>query len=365
VRPAVKSLRNFPDPFVAEIAGQPEAIRRAATAMQDQEQVLDRIAALRSVRSGTQAITFTGMGASHAAGHCATTLLARAGVSASLVDASELLHFRQPTLRPGSILVLVSQSGRSAEMVGLVGSLDGSDRPFVVSVTNGLSNPVADAADAPLDVRAGEERGPSTVTFAATLVACAALAETLAGRSPAEAVPALELEAARASAAGERLIEGHAELGTSLEAWLGSRDRMVVLGRGTGLAAAEAGALILKEAARIPAEALGTGQFRHGPLELAGPDLAVSILATEPETRDLDLRLAAELAEAGGAVSVIGEATSAMPAGILPLDVPPVSRALAPALSVIPLQLLAWRTSVRSGLAPGRLHIAAKVTTHE
>ena len=49
------------------------------------------------------------------------------------------------------------------------------------------------------------------------------------------------------------------------------------------------GALTLKEAVGLPVESLQTAQFRHGPLELAGLDLAAMVIATEPETRDLDL----------------------------------------------------------------------------
>ena len=66
-------------------------------------------------------------------------------------------------------------------------------------------------------------------------------------------------------------------------------------------------ALLLKEAARFPAESFEAGQFRHGPLELAGPGLAVAILATEPATRALDQQLATDLAGTGAAVLLIGD----------------------------------------------------------
>ena len=86
------------------------------------------------------------------------------------------------------------------------------------------------------------------------------------------------------------------------------------------------GALTLKEAARFPAESLQAAQFRHGPLELAGPTLAVMVVATEPATRELELRLAGELAEAGAAVLVISQDGEA-PDGALPVtDRPAVGR---------------------------------------
>ena len=71
-------------------------------------------------------------------------LLGSAGVPARMVDASELLHFGRGTVGPGDMLVAVSQSGRSAEVVRLVeDTWPRGERPRIVSVTNGLGNPVA------------------------------------------------------------------------------------------------------------------------------------------------------------------------------------------------------------------------------
>jgi glucosamine--fructose-6-phosphate aminotransferase (isomerizing) len=361
----VKSLRKFPDSFIAEIAGQPGAIRRTARAMANQTGALGEIVRAASSGSERHPVVFTGMGASYAACRAAATLLTQAGVETQLVDASELLHFRRRILDARTILVLVSQSGRSAELVGLVESLEGQTHPFLVSVTNGPANPLSEAADAALDIDVGRERGPSTMTFAGTLMACAAVVETLQGGDPVGVVGRLQLDAARAAAAADQVIDDADGIGRALETWLGDRSHVMVLARGAGLAAADAGALILKEAARVHAEAIGAGQFRHGPLELAGPDLAVSIISTEPSTAELDRRLAADLLDAAAAVAVVGQAGFPAPPGATLIEVPASDPALGPAVAVIPLQLLAWRLSVRAGLAPGKLRIATKVTTHE
>src|SRR5206468_373605 len=100
----------------------------------------------------------------------------------------------------------------------------------------------------------------------------------------------------------EDILDRAEALGPTLAAWHGGRPSTIVLGRGPARAAAEMGALFLKEAAGIPAEGLETGQFRHGPLELAGPDLAAIVVATEPETGAIDLALAAELSRTGSSV---------------------------------------------------------------
>src|SRR5207344_212849 len=116
----MKWLGKFPDPFWPEIAGQPDALRRAADAVADQRTVLRAVAD----RAGGLTV-FTGMGSSYDACYPAVNELARRGIVAGHVDAAELVHFRSPALPSASLLVVVSQSGESAEVVRLVESLSG------------------------------------------------------------------------------------------------------------------------------------------------------------------------------------------------------------------------------------------------
>src|SRR5262249_4339653 len=153
-------------------------------------------------------------------------------------------------------------------------------------------------------------------------------------------------------------------LAERLQAWHGDRDRTVVLGRGAARAAAEMGALTVKEAVGLPVEALQTAQFRHGPLELAGPGLAAIVIATEPETAELDRALASELARLGSAVLCI-TSDDDVPEGTTAIDVGPLDRLLSPAASIVPIQLLAWRLALARGRSPGGYVHATKVTTRE
>jgi glucosamine--fructose-6-phosphate aminotransferase (isomerizing) len=358
----MKSLGNFPDPFIAEIAGQPDALRRAAAGLRDQRSVLEELAALTDRRS----VVLTGMGSSYDACYPAVADLAAAGVAAVMVDTAELLHFRAGMLGGDTVLVIVSQSGESAEVVRLVEDLGRPDeRPTIVAITNGTRNSLWAWSDHAFDTRAGEEVGPSTMTFAASLVATGAAARVLAGSPPDVVLEGLTTEAERAAVGIEALL-GDDALAGRLVSWLGERPNMVVLGRGPARAAAEMGALTIKEAAGIAVESLQTAQFRHGPLELAGPGLAVAVIATEPETSTLDLGLADELAATGAAVLVIelDIAASSSPA-VERIEIGTLDRAVAPAVSILPLQLLAWRLAAIRGRAPGSYQRASKVTTHE
>ena len=280
----------------------------------------------------------------------------------------------------------VSQSGASAEVVHLAERLAAlRPRPPLITVTNGLDNPLAQRADVALDTAAGVELCPSTKTFAASLVTLSALVDALAGhRAPAERSAEAEL----AAVAAERLLFDPGGLAGRMVAWSGGRQTLVVLGRGTARAAAEVGALILKESARRHAESLDTAEFRHGPLELSGPELAVAIVSTEPATARLDAGLAAELDGHGasvlllaadaalatdlssgtrsGTTNVAGRSAGSLAVGgPAVISVGELDPMLANAVAVIPLQLLAWRLALDGGRDPSRMTRASKVTTRE
>jgi glucosamine--fructose-6-phosphate aminotransferase (isomerizing) len=274
-----------------------------------------------------------------------------------MVDAAELLHFRLPMLGADDDLVLVSQSGESAETVRVAQQLRSrTDAPRVVAVTNDPASSLAESADITVSTNAGVETGPSTMTFAAALVVLGVIAKVAAGTDPGEAASAISLEADMTAAAIDDLLAQD-----DLVAWHGGRATTVILARGGARAAAEMGALTLKEAVGMPVESLQAAQFRHGPLELAGPGLAAMVMATEQETRDLDLAMSDELRHLGAAVWTI---TAGVPAPGA-TDIGPLHRLLSPAAAIVPAQLLAWRLAILAGREPGHYRHAAKVTLHE
>jgi glutamine---fructose-6-phosphate transaminase (isomerizing) len=357
----MKSLGNFPDPFIAEIAGQPDALRRAASGLRDQRSVLEELAGLALRRT----VVLTGMGSSYDACYPAAAELAVAGVTAVMLDTAELLHFRTGMLGSDTVLVIVSQSGESAEVVRLADDLrQRPERPTVIAITNGTTNSLSASSDRSIDTKAGDEVGPSTMTFAASLVATGAVARVLAGSSPGAVLDRLAIDTEDAAMAIDALLTEDATA-DRLVSWLGDRPTVVILGRGPARAAAEMGALTIKEAVGIAVESLQTAQFRHGPLELAGPGLAAVVIATEPETTSLDLALADELAATGAAVLVVAAEPEPSGPATERISIGALDRILSPAVSILPLQLLAWRLARLRGRAPGSYRRATKVTTHE
>ena len=376
-----------PDRCLEEILGQPDAFRRAAGAMAEQSGVLADLAALAEPRP----LVLAGMGSSYDACLAAAAVLGAGGILATPVEAAELLHVRLPALVDGGLLLIVSQSGASAEIVRLAEAVRALPRrPSVLAITNGVRTPLAARADLALDTAVGPETCPSTMTFAGALVALAAVAGILgaargavaalagmpgASRRPAAATPDPgavvaavlgEVGPAAESAAGAaaELLAAPDAGGARLAAWLGARRTIVALGRGTGLAAAEMAVLTLQEVAGLAATALPTAEFRHGPQEIVGPDVAVVLFSLEPATEALDRAFAAELAAAGAGVLLVGPADPALP-GVEPVTVGGPRGLLAPGVALVPIQLLARRIAHARGRRPGVLTHAAKVTIRE
>ncbi len=159
---------------------------------------------------------------------------------------------------------------------------------------------------------------------------------------------------ARTCGAGEALLALPA-------AWL-APGPVTLVGRGPSYATALAGALLLKETAKLQAEGLSSAQFRHGPIEIAGPDHRAIVCAGSGPTCRLDARLAAELAAHGSQVLLLGPVDAA-PEGVVALALPDVS--LPPLVEIVPLQLLARQIALEQGIAPGSFRYGSKVTTAE
>jgi glucosamine--fructose-6-phosphate aminotransferase (isomerizing) len=340
------------DLLAQDIAEQPEALAATAAGLG-----ADRRQALRRLAADAERWVFSGMGASFFACYPAVLRLWAAGRPAVWVETAELLHFAEGLLGPGTALVLVSQSGETAEIVHLLPRLP--REVAVVAVTNHPESTLGRAAHLLWPLGAGAERAVcSTKTYTATLLALDVLADALLGRdgdaARGQAVQALR----QALAASEGWLEALAQA-------FGVPEHLWLLGRGPAVSAAATGALIIKEASRVHAEGMSAPQFRHGPLEGAGPGRAALVLATPGPLGDLDLALAREMAEAGMAVAAVLLEPRPSPPGVLPVHLPACPAHLAPLVQVLPAQLLARRFALARGLTPGSFARIAKVTVRE
>ena len=275
------------------------------------------------------------------------------GLSAVMVETSELLHYQRPLVGPGSLLVVVSQSGRTAEVVRLLEEARG--RATVVAVTNTPEGPLAREAEATLLTHAGAESTVSCKTWVTAQMALQWLAGVLGGEDR-EALRAALAGAAGAAAGYLEGWRGHVEaLGRDLA---GVRD-VFVLGRGPSLAAVGTGGLILKESTHRHAEGMSSAAFRHGPLEMIGPSVFVLVYAGPAGTRGLNERIVADVRAAGGRAALVSE-DACEPAWRLPFTEP-----LRPLLELLPVEMMTLALAALDGREAGRFTIAGKVTSTE
>lgn len=332
--------------FAADILAQPDRLRQL-----NLQHLPETMASLGGEIGSFRRVVLTGMGASHAALRPLWLTLVSKGQQAWLVESSELLASFLPLVDGSTLVIAASQSGRSAELVALAGEI-GARGGRLLAITNNVESPLADAAQAVIDIDAGEENAVSTKTYLNTLAVGLALGRLVDRRPLGDVLQ----RTADAMAGYLQQWRSHVE---ALKAEIGLPERLYFLARGTSMAAAECGALITKEAAKWPVEAQGAAQFRHGPLELADERLNVIILAGADERmRALNQALERDLVAYGArAFRLDHGAPSAA------LDIPETDADARPLLEIVPLQLLSIALAEQAGLTPGVFRHLSKVTT--
>jgi glucosamine--fructose-6-phosphate aminotransferase (isomerizing) len=343
------------NPYLADILAQPGDLEHLIAAL-DLAPLTPLASDLRAGRFDR--IILSGMGGSLHAGNVAWTMLAQAGLPVMLVDAAELLHTAPALITPRTLLILISQSGRSAEIVELLAR---PQRPAaLIAVTNEAASPLAQAAAVTLPLFAGQELTVSTRTYVNTLAVLQLMSAALLGQDLEAGRAAIAAAAAAISAYLDPFEARVTEVGRAI----GAPERLAVVGRGASLAAVGTGALILGEASKHLALSMNAAEFRHGPLELADSRLTILVFGGAPHLRELNLRLARDLHGYGVHV-VLLDVAPPTEAPFATLTLPAVSPTALPLAEIIPIQLATVALARQAGLIPGHFVRSSKVTTQE
>lgn len=333
-------------------------------------------AAAAAIRAADPAwVSLVGRGTSdHAATHLRYLIETELGIPTGLAAPSTVTIYGARLRWRVGLVIAVSQSGRSPDLVEVVGAARRGGA-LTVAIVNDAGSPLAAAADHVIDCRAGEERAvAATKSYVAELAAGAALVARLSpGRELGAALPRLPDLLAETLASAQRAVHDDAPIVAEFAA----SERSIVIGRGFEYPTALETALKLKETGRLFAEGYSSADFSHGPVVLSGP--GVPILVIRPDGRMgrlVDEAISTAVATgsmpwliggadvAGGADASSGAATGA-PAGLdpgrlialpLPADLP---EGLVPLATILVGQLLAEAVARRRGLdpdAPSGLH---------
>jgi len=338
--------------YLRDILAQPEAVERTIASLERRRLPEELASGLREGK--IRRVVLTGMGASFHALYPVHLRLVSQGVESRIVDTSELVHYQAALLTQGTLVVAVSQSGRSAEIMRLLEVAAG--KAFLAGVSNSPDSPLAGQCDFVLLTQAGKESPVSTKTYVATLVALEWLGAALTGEDTNDALA----PAAAAVSAMRGYLSRWREHVEFLVRRLSPVRQIYLCGRGPSLATACEGGLVLKEAAHFPAEGMGSAEFRHGPLEMVGPGILVCIFAGEGRTRELNQHLAEDVGEAGGMAAWIGPESELGAFRIA--ELPGVARLL---VEILPVQMMSLALAVREGREPGQFTRLGKVTVIE
>lgn len=311
------------------------------------------LAAVLAEHAGNVVLTVARGSSDHAAHYFASLVMTRLGVPVASLPMSVATLQQAPMRVEGQVALAFSQSGRSPDLVRTMEVLR-SAGALTVSAVNASPSPLADACEWNLPLLAGPELSvAATKSYIAMLAISAQLVAFW--QRDGVLIDALASLPAALHAAGE--LNWSAAV-----APLSEVERMIVIGRGPGLAIAQEAALKLKETSGIQAEAFSSAEVRHGPMELIDRDYALLVFAPRgPEQAGL-LQLTRDMRARGARVLL------AAPPDIAEADLPLVTTAhtmLDPIAAILPFYVMAAELSAARGRHPDTPRHLQKVTqTH-
>ena len=292
------------------------------------------------------------------------------------VDYASEFRYRNPVPQAGTLYVVITQSGETADTVAAQRQIREMGMK-ILTVTNVVGSMTTRIADGVLYTRAGPEIGvASTKAFVTQLAALYLLALHLGKVHENISEDRLSVALSELAALPHKLEEV-LKLDSKIEkiARILSRSNdFLFLGRGVHFPIALEGALKLKEISYIHAEGYPAGEMKHGPNALIDENLLVVFVATRDENLEESqliyekvLNNIREVKSRDGiilSVAIEGDEEVAE-ASDHTLFVPPTNDFLLPILEVVPLQLLAYEIGVRRGCDVDQPRNLAKSVTVE
>ena len=291
-----------------------------------------------------------------------------AGIPAE-VDYGSEFRYRSPLMDPKSVLLMVSQSGETADTLAAT-EVARAKKAKILSICNVIDASIPRKSHGVLYTHAGPEISvASTKAFTTQLTALYLLAVAL-GR----------LNGKLKSAEAKKLLRDLMHLPSWIEKSLEienevkelARDLMhsndfLYLGRGINYPIALEGALKLKEISYIHAEGYPAGEMKHGPIALIDEKMPVVVLAPRDRYFQKTVSNLKEVESRGGKVIVLSDdaKTASEISAYRLLVLPKASHYLTPIVMTIPLQLLAYHIAVHRGTDVDQPRNLAKSVTVE
>ena len=371
--PEVAEKGKYPHFMLKEIHEQPETITQTLTHYLDESRTRPKRAT-----DIAPALDFTkfdrviliACGTAYYAGAVAKYWFEQVAGLAVDIDVASEFRYRRPVLNDRSLFVAISQSGETADTLAAMRYCK-ENGLTTAALVNVMTSSMAREADIAMPILAGPEIGvASTKAFTAQLTALAAL--SLSAAHARDAI--LDEELLRLTSellSLPRMITRALELDGPIAAiakTLAPARSAFYLGRGAQVPIAYEGALKIKEIAYIHAEGYAAGELKHGPIALIEDGTPVIVLAPMDELYEKTVSNLQEVASRGARVTLVTDAEGAKLGADMADDmivVPSSDPFIAPLLTTVAMQLLAYHTAVALGTDVDQPRNLAKSVTVE
>ncbi len=285
------------------------------------------------------------------------------------VEYASEFRYRNPVINKGDIIIAISQSGETADTLVAIETAK-EKGAIILGVVNVVGSSIARMSHAGAYTHAGPEIGvASTKAFTGQLAVLTMIALKVGymkGTISEKRYMHLLKELNEVPEKVAWILNQHEHIKKVAEKYKDARD-FLYLGRGYNFAVALEGALKLKEISYIHAEGYPAAEMKHGPIALVDENLPVVFIATKDAYHEKVVSNMQEIkARKGQVISVITEGDEH--SASLSQDVmviPEADEIVAPLLSVVPMQLLAYYIGVAKGLDVDKPRNLAKSVTVE
>ncbi len=340
----------------SEIFEQPQRLRdlllQRATAAKIAQAILER---------GVNYVFLAARGTSDNAGRYANYLWgAQNGLPLALATPSLFTYYQAPPLLKNALVVGVSQSGKSPDIVSVLeeGRKQGC---LTLAVTNAPDSPLAKTADFVFDINAGAEKAvAATKTYTAELMALAMISAALKNDET------IWKQLAQVPGWVDKVLERDTDIQRMAQRYR-YMNQCVVLGRGYNYATAFEWALKMKELTYVVAEPYSSADFQHGPIAMVEGGFPVMAIAAKGKVFDSMLEMLTRLRQQHNAeLVVISDDAQALNLAQSPILLPAsMPEWVTPLVSIVPAQLFACHLTSVKGFDTEKPRSITKVTeTH-
>lgn len=356
--------------MLKEIHEQPEAIKTTITPrIVDGMPNLEECGITEDMLKGYKNISIVACGTAMHAGLVGKYVIERIGRIPVTVDVASEFRYRYPIISNEDLVILVSQSGETADTLAAL-RLAKQQGAATLAIVNVKGSSIAREADHVIYTHAGPEIAvASTKAYMVQLAVMYLFAFELAhakGTLSTEECKRLTAELCEIPKAIENVLVQKDNC-QYVASQLVNAENLLYIGRGLDYALSMEGSLKLKEISYIHSESYAAGELKHGTISLVTELMPVIAIATQRELFDKTVSNVKEVKARGAKTFVVTHSYINIDSDVADykIGVPTTDDLLMPMLAVVPLQLIAYYTSVLRGNDVDKPRNLAKSVTVE